>query len=48
MYRIAFVFFLLWLLGYVYSYTLGGYVHVLLGIALVITLLQFARRPPAV
>ena len=38
----------LWLLGFVSSYTLGGYVHLLLIIAvvvLVINLLQ-GRRPP--
>ena len=38
----------LWLLGFVSSYTLGGYIHLLLIIAvvvLVINLIQ-GRRPP--
>jgi hypothetical protein len=37
----------LWLLGLVSSYTLGGFIHILLVIALVVLLLQLisGRRP---
>jgi len=37
----------LWLLGLVSSYTLGGYIHLLLVIALVVLILQLisGRRP---
>ncbi len=39
----------LWLLGLVSSYTLGGYIHLLLLIALVVLILQVisGRRPIA-
>lgn len=37
----------LWLLGLVSSYTLGGYIHILLVIALVVLVIQLVsgRRP---
>lgn len=37
----------LWLLGIVSSYTLGGFIHILLVIALVVLLIQLisGRRP---
>jgi hypothetical protein len=37
----------LWLLGLVSSYTLGGYVHILLVVAVVVLLIQLitGRRP---
>jgi hypothetical protein len=37
----------LWLLGVVSSYTLGGYIHILLVIALVVLVIQLisGRRP---
>jgi hypothetical protein len=37
----------LWLLGLVSSYTLGGYIHILLVIALVVLVIQLisGRRP---
>lgn len=37
----------LWLLGVVSSYTLGGFIHILLVIALVVLLIQLisGRRP---
>ena len=40
LYTIAVVLLILWLLGLVSSYTVGGLIHVLLVIALVIVLLQ--------
>lgn len=41
LYTIAVVLLILWLLGIVSSYTLGGFVHILLVIALVMILLNF-------
>jgi hypothetical protein len=38
----------LWLLGVVTSYTLGGFIHILLVVAIVIVLLRLiSGRPPA-
>ena len=47
LYTIAFVLVILWLLGLVTSTTMGGLVHVLLVIAVVIVLLRVisGRRP---
>ena len=39
LYTIAVVLLILWLLGLVTSYTIGGFIHVLLVIALVVVLL---------
>jgi len=41
LYTIAVVLILLWLLGLVTSYTMGGAIHVLLVIALVMVLVNF-------
>lgn len=48
LYTIAVVLLVLWLLGLVSSYTLGGFIHALLVIALVLFILQFVsgRRVP--
>ena len=48
LYTIAIVLLILWLLGLVTSYTLGGVIHVLLVIALVMVLFSFisGRRRP--
>lgn len=40
LYTIAVVMLILWLLGLVSSYTMGGFIHVLLVIAIVVVLLQ--------
>ena len=40
LYTIAVVLLILWLLGMVTSYTIGGFVHVLLVIAIVLVLLR--------
>jgi hypothetical protein len=40
LYGLAVVLFLLWLLGAVSSYTMGGVIHVLLIMAIVITVLK--------
>ena len=47
LYTIAVVLVILWLLGLVTSYTMGGLVHVLLVIAVVVVLLRVisGRRP---
>ena len=47
LYTVAVVLILLWALGLVTSYTMGGFVHVLLVIAVVVVLLRVisGRRP---
>ena len=40
LYTIAVVMLILWLLGLVSSYTLGGFIHVLLVIAVVVILIR--------
>jgi hypothetical protein len=40
LYTIAVILVVLWLLGLVSSYTLGGFIHVLLVIAIVVILIQ--------
>jgi hypothetical protein len=41
LYTIAVVLLILWLLGLVSSYTMGGFIHILLVVALVMVLLNF-------
>ncbi|WP_004176799.1 lmo0937 family membrane protein [Nitrosospira lacus] len=47
LYTIAVVLIILWLLGLVSSYTMGGFIHVLLVIAIVVVLLRVisGRKP---
>lgn len=47
LYTIAVVLLVLWLLGLVSSYTLGGFIHILLIIAIVVVLLRIisGRKP---
>jgi hypothetical protein len=47
LYTIAVVLLILWALGLVSSYTIGGFIHVLLVIALVVILLRVisGRKP---
>ncbi|MFZ2627313.1 MAG: lmo0937 family membrane protein [Rugosibacter sp.] len=40
LYTIAVVLIILWLLGLVTSYTLGGFIHILLVIAIIVVLLR--------
>ncbi len=40
LYTIAVILVILWLLGMVTSYTLGGFIHILLVIAIVVILLR--------
>jgi hypothetical protein len=41
---IAVILIVLWLLGLVTSTTMGGFIHILLVIAIVVILLRFIRR----
>ncbi|MHB1085753.1 MAG: lmo0937 family membrane protein [Thiobacillus sp.] len=41
---IAVILIILWLLGLVSSYTMGGFIHILLVIAVVMILLRLIRR----
>lgn len=47
LYTIAVVLIILWLLGLVSSYTMGGFIHILLVIAIVVILLRVisGQRP---
>ncbi|SFW16038.1 lmo0937 family membrane protein [Nitrosovibrio sp. Nv17] len=47
LYTIAVILIVLWLLGLVSSYTMGGFIHLLLVIAVVVVLLRIisGRRP---
>ena len=49
LYTVAIVLLILWLLGLVTSYTLGGFIHVFLVIALIVLLFNIisGRRRPA-
>ncbi|WP_322629390.1 lmo0937 family membrane protein [Halothiobacillus sp.] len=40
---IAVILIILWLLGFVTSYTLGGFIHILLVIAIVMILIRLIR-----
>jgi uncharacterized membrane protein YtjA (UPF0391 family) len=48
LYTIAVILIILWLLGFVGSYTMGGLIHILLVIAVVMVLVNFisGRRRP--
>lgn len=43
LYTIAIVLFLLWLVGFVSSYTLGGFIHVLLVVAIIMIVANLVR-----
>lgn len=47
LYTIAVVLIVLWLLGFVSAYTMGGFIHVLLVLAVVVILVRVisGRRP---
>jgi hypothetical protein len=50
LYTIVVILLVLWLLGLVSSYTLGGFIHILLVLAVVVLILQLVtgRRGPPV
>jgi hypothetical protein len=41
---VAIILVILWILGLVSSYTMGGFIHILLVIAIVVVLLRIIRR----
>ena len=43
LYPIAVLLIVLWLLGFVSAYTMGGFIHILLVIAVIMVLLQFIQ-----
>ncbi len=43
LWTISVILILLWLLGFVSSYTIGGYIHVLLVIAIIMVLLRIIQ-----
>jgi Flp pilus assembly protein TadB len=43
LWTIAVVFAVLWLLGFVTSYTMGGLIHVLLVVAVIVIIVQLVR-----
>jgi hypothetical protein len=43
LYTIAVVMLVLWMLGLITSYTMGGFIHILLVIAVVVVLLRVIR-----
>ena len=43
LYTIALILLVLWVLGLVSSYTIGGFIHILLVIAVIIILLRVTR-----
>jgi len=47
LYTIAVVLLILWLLGLITSYTLGGFIHILLVVAVIVILLRviYGQRP---
>ena len=47
LWTIAVVLIILWLLGFVSSYTMGGFIHILLVVALVVVVISViqGRRP---
>jgi hypothetical protein len=46
LWTIAVVLLILWLLGLVSSYTMGGFIHILLVIAVVVVLVRLIRGRP--
>jgi hypothetical protein len=43
LWTIAVIFLILWLLGMITSYTLGGFVHILLVVALIVVLVRLIQ-----
>ena len=47
LYTVAVILIVLWLLGLVSSYTMGGFIHVLLVVAVIVILVRLIQgRPP--
>lgn len=47
LYTLAIILIILWLLGFVSSYTMGGFIHILLVIAIIVVLVRIitGRKP---
>jgi len=43
LWTVAVVLFALWLLGYVSSYTMGGFIHILLVLAVIVVLIRLIQ-----
>jgi hypothetical protein len=43
LYTLALVLIILWLLGFVSSYTMGGFIHILLVVAIVLVLVRLIQ-----
>ena len=48
LWTIAVVFLLLWALGLVTSYTMGGFIHILLVVAIVVVLVRLIQGRPII
>ncbi len=46
LFTIAIILCILWVLGLVSSYTMGGFIHILLVVAIVMVLVRIIRKPP--
>jgi len=44
LWTIAVILIVLWLLGFITSYTMGGFIHVLLVIAIIVLIVGFIQR----
>ncbi|MCL6573057.1 MAG: lmo0937 family membrane protein [Bacillus sp. (in: Bacteria)] len=44
LWTIAIIFIVLWLLGIVTTYTMGGFIHILLVLAVIVILLRIIKR----
>ena len=48
LWTLAVIFLVLWLLGMITSYTLGGFIHILLVVALIVVLVRLIQGRPLV
>jgi hypothetical protein len=44
LWTIAVILIILWLLGFITSYTMGGFIHILLVIAIIVLIVGFIQR----
>jgi hypothetical protein len=44
LYTVAVVLIILWLLGLITSYTMGGFIHILIVIAIIVVLIRIIQR----
>lgn len=45
LWSVALIFILLWVIGLITAYTLGGFIHVLVGLAVALLLIRIFRGP---